>query len=84
MLAVFLRPNGNSLCGERGGDSGVHLESWRKMLCSENRGKSTSLVEGLAPSRSSMCCVSASVSRSVNGSVEVVSPSNDLRGVASS
>jgi hypothetical protein len=41
MLAVFVRPNRNRPCGERGRDSGVRLESWRKMLRSENRSKST-------------------------------------------
>jgi hypothetical protein len=36
-LAAFARPNGNRPCGERGGDSGVHPESWRKTFTVRTR-----------------------------------------------
>jgi hypothetical protein len=84
MLAVFLRPNGDQPRGERGGDSVVPPESWRKKLWSENRTKSTSLAEGLTLSMNSMRRASASVSRLASGPFEGVSPLSDITGVASS
>jgi hypothetical protein len=83
-LVEFVRPNRDRPCNERGGDSEVLPKSWRKMWHSEKRSKSNLLSEGLAWSMSSMRRASASVSRSANKSVEVVSPLSDIRGVASS
>jgi hypothetical protein len=81
---AFMRPNKNWSRGERGGDSGFPLESWRKKLCSENSTRSTSLAKGSEPSMSLMRRASASVSRSASGPLEWVSPSSDVGGVGSS
>jgi hypothetical protein len=82
--AAFVRLHKNWPHGQHDKDSGVPPESWRKKLCSENRTRSTSLAKGSAPSMSPVRRASNSVLRSASGPFEGVSPSSDIRGVASS